>query len=367
MVETALYHTTANILAPARLPGAAALMAYGTELKSAVHGPLFPVVLLFFSRMGGTTYFDHGWRRADRHVVVLGVLRRPAHRRARGGYPAVSSPRSTELWLIDGVLFPEGLMAALVVFTILAAYKWNDRPAAARAVSGLGRPHALARGEGVLLMVSWLLPLILRNKTLVRRERLRQFGLYVHRCLLVLAPWTIRNLFAFEVSSALHDSNEVLMYANCKRHVSGQVPRFWVFDCQDRIRARRGRSSWRRSRRRRYWRRSASTNQGPQRTSARGRSRSRRSAVDVFRPGRTEFAPIEGRNGTARKWVCSRTTRRRVRYQRQSAPAQGRVRLLPLTSQFCRSRSPRRGIRHGALPRPGRTVLCLLAAVGVAR
>ena len=54
------YHTTANVLARGRgFPEPLNWIAFGVHRPSALHGPLYPIVLSISSRLGGTTYFDH--------------------------------------------------------------------------------------------------------------------------------------------------------------------------------------------------------------------------------------------------------------------------------------------------------------------
>ncbi|MCU1360578.1 MAG: glycosyl transferase, family 39, partial [Ilumatobacteraceae bacterium] len=371
------YHTTANTLAAGRgFPEPLHWIAYGTELKSAVHGPLFPLVLSFFSRMGGTTYFDHRMAAAlIGAVVVLGVVLvgNAIAGRTVAVIAGVIASFYPNLWLIDGVLFPEGLMAALVVFTILAAYKWNDRPGwkLAATLGALVGLTALARGEGVLLMVLLVLPLILRNKSLVRRERLKQFGLSCVACLLVLAPWTIRNLGAFQVFVPLStNSNEVLMYANCNDAYHGKFIGFWVFDCQERIREAKGDPPGDEAQKAAYWRAIGldyikdHKGQLPEVILARvGRQ------WDVFRPWQNaELAPIEGRNengarvGLFAYYALVAFGINGVRLLRKR-----RVKLLPLTSQLL-SVTITAAAAYGTarFRAPAEPVLCLLAAVGVA-
>ncbi|MCU1387218.1 MAG: hypothetical protein JWL72_556, partial [Ilumatobacteraceae bacterium] len=371
------YHTTANTLAAGRgFPEPLHWIAYGTELKSAVHGPLFPLVLSFFSRMGGTTYFDHRMAAAlIGAVVVLGVVLvgNAIAGRTVAVIAGVIASFYPNLWLIDGVLFPEGLMAALVVFTILAAYRWNDRPGwkLAAALGALVGLTALARGEGVLLMVLLVAPLILRNKTLVTRERLKQFGLACVACLLVMAPWTIRNIRAFEVFVPLStNSNEVLMYANCNDAYHGKFIGFWVFDCQERIREAKGDPPGDEAQKAAYWRAIGldyikdHKGQLPEVILARvGRQ------WDVFRPWQNaELAPIEGRNengarvGLFAYYALVAFGINGVRLLRKR-----RVKLLPLTSQLL-SVTITAAAAYGTarFRAPAEPVLCLLAAVGVA-
>ena len=180
------YHTTANVLAAGRgFPEPLKWIAFGRHVASAFHGPLFPMMLSFSSRIGGTAYIDHRLMAAlFGTAAVLGVMLVGYYlgeRSSLGGrtvaiVAGLIAAFYPNLWLIDGVLFPEGLMAALVVFTILVAYRWNDRPRYVLAIvlGALIGLTALTRGEGVFLMVLLVLPLMLRQQQLPMRDRWKQ-------------------------------------------------------------------------------------------------------------------------------------------------------------------------------------------------
>ena len=371
------YHTTANVLAAGRgFPEPLHWIAYGQELKSAFHGPLFPIVLSFFSRLGGTTYVDHRMVASLLGtLVVLGVVLVGRHLAGRSvaiiaGIIASFYPN---LWLIDGVLFPEGLMAALVTFTILAAYKWNDRPRwqLAAGLGALVGLTALTRGEGIFLMALLVLPLMVRKRSLVTKERVKQFGIACAACLVVLAPWMIRNVATFEEFVPLStNGSEVVVYANCDTTYSGKFLGFWDFGCEERIRERDGEFPGDESQRTNAWRKVGvdyakdHISELPKVVLARvGRQ------WDVFRPWQNaEFAPIEGRNKNGARvglfsyylLVAFGINGIRLLHKR-------RVALLPLTSQFL-SVTITAAAAYGTVRfrAPAEPVLCLLAAVGVA-
>ena len=277
------------------------------------------------------------------------------------------------LWLIDGVLFPEGLMAALVVFTILVAYRWNDRPRYVLAIvlGALIGLTALTRGEGVFLMVLLVLPLMLRQRELAVRDRWKQVLVTGVACLAVLAPWMVRNLVTFEEFVPLStNGNEVLVYANCDDAYYGKFLGFWSFDCQERIRQATGDPQGDESQRAKYWRdvgvdyAKDHVSRLPVVVAARvGRQ------WDVFRPWQNaEFAPIEGRDKQGARLgliayyalVAAGINGVRVLWRR-------RVTLLPLGAQIA-SVTITSAFAYGTVRfrAPAEPVLCLLAAVGIA-
>ena len=371
------YHTTANVLAAGRgFPEPLHWIAYGQELKSAFHGPLFPLVLSFFSRLGGTTYLDHRMVAAMLGaLVVLGVLLvgRYLGGRSVGIIAGVIAAFYPNLWLIDGVLFPEGLMAALVAFTILCAYRWNDRPhwKLAAGLGALVALTALTRGEGIFLMVLLVLPLMIRKKTLLTRQRWRQFAVACGACLVVLAPWMIRNIVTYKQFVPLStNGNEVLVYANCDEAYNGKFIGFWYFDCQERIRQQFGEPPGDESQRAAAWRKIgidyAKDHLGrlPEVVAARvGRQ------WELFRPWQNaEFAPIEGRNKNgARLGLFSYYALVAFGINGVRILRKRRVALLPLTAQLV-SVTITAAAAYGTVRfrAPAEPVLCLLAAVGVA-
>ena len=305
------YHTTANVLAAGRgFPEPLKWIAFGRHVASAFHGPLFPMMLSFSSRIGGTAYIDHRLMATlFGTAVVLGVMlvgHYLGERTSLGGrtvsiVAGLIAAFYPNLWLIVGVLFPEGLMAALVVFTILVAYHWNDRPRYVLAIvlGALIGLTALTRGEGVFLMVLLVLPLMLRQRELAVRDRWKQVLVAGVACLAVLAPWMVRNLVTFEEFVPLStNGNEVLVYANCDDAYYGKFLGFWSFDCQERIRQATGDPEGDESQRAKYWRdvgvdyAKDHVSRLPVVVAARvGRQ------WDVFRPWQNaEFAPIEGRD-----------------------------------------------------------------------
>jgi hypothetical protein len=241
------YHVTANLLAAGRgfLEPLRWLDAQA-RLPSALHGPLYPMVLSVSSRLGGTTYVDHKFvsiliGTATVLVTAL-VAGRLAGRRAAliAGTLAALYPN---LWLIDSLMFPEGLFALLTTLCILVSYMWRDRPrwALAALLGALIGLAGLTRGEGLLLGPLLAVPWILGHRGLAMRVRWRQLLVSGCACLIVVLPWTVRNATSFEAFVPISsNSNELVMYANCPDTYSGWMLGYWSYDCQQRYRAAHG-------------------------------------------------------------------------------------------------------------------------------
>ncbi len=141
------YHTTANMLAQGRgFSEPLNWIAFGKQIPSAVHGPMYPVVLSISSRLGGTTYFDHKMLSCliGTGVVLAVWLRCPAYRRTcrRRCWPLAFAAVYPNLWIIDGVLFPEGLTALLTTLAILDGYRWRRTPRLSTAIAHRGDSRA---------------------------------------------------------------------------------------------------------------------------------------------------------------------------------------------------------------------------------
>ena len=370
------YHTTANALAAGQgFIEPLNWIAYGDHLPTALHGPLFSMVLSLPSRIGGTTYFDHRMMATlCGTAVVLGVILvgRQVGGRAVALVAAAIAAFYPNLWLIDGVLFPEGLMAALVMFSIWCAYRWADRPSyrIAAILGVLIGLTALTRGEGVLLMVILVPPLMLRKRSLVFRDRTKHVLVAGLGCAVILGPWMVRNLASFEEFVPLStNGNELLVYANCDDTYNGKFLGFWVFDCQERIRQEFGDPPGDASQTSAFWGEigvdyiSDHKSELPKVVLARvGRQ------WDLFRPlQNVEFAPIEGRDrdgaliGLISFYGLAALSINGVRVLRRR-----KVSLLPLGTQFL-SVTLTAAYAYGTVRfrAPVEPVLCLLAAVGV--
>jgi 4-amino-4-deoxy-L-arabinose transferase-like glycosyltransferase len=241
--DPVFYHVTGNLLAHGHgFWDQVTWVQDGRPLASAMHGPVFPMALAFFSRLGGTGYFDHQMASillgVTQVAAVIALTRLIAGRRAAlvAGLLAAAYPN---IWITDGTMFVEGLMAFFTTMATWYAYRWHhDHRRRAIVMLGLCIGlAALTRGEAILLVVLLLAPLVLRAKDLARSERWRQLLIGAAVFCAVLMPWMIYNSTRFEVFVPLStNSNEVLFYANCPDAYIGPSIGFWSFSCQTRYR-----------------------------------------------------------------------------------------------------------------------------------
>ena len=374
------YHSTANMLANGLgFPEPLNFIAHQRWMASALHGPLYPFVLSFGSRFGGTTFFDHKMFSLVIGTAVVAfvglVARQVARPEIRDRVAVVAMFLAAvypNLWIIDGVLFPEGLMALCTTATVWAAYKWKSAPARRWAIvmgllTGLA---ALTRGEGLLLSVLLIVPWVFLRRDLPVRQRIAHISWAAVACIIVIAPWTIRNARSFEVPVPLStNGNELFVYANCDVVYSGEFLGYWYFPCQEDLRDRGIDATGDEAEKSLFWREVGfdyardNIEQLPKVIAARiGRQ------WELFRPiQNTQFAPIEGRNEQAARagllmyyglaafsLVGVRELRRR------------RVGLIPFASLFI-SVTLTAAYAYGTtrFRVPAEPALCVLAAVGI--
>ncbi|MCU1452362.1 MAG: hypothetical protein JWN46_508 [Acidimicrobiales bacterium] len=239
------YHAQANMLASGLGFGEPFTWTQVHRLvPSAIHPPLFTLWLAPASLLGARGFLSHKTMAVFAGVgvvVVAGLLARRVAGTRAGLLAAALVAVYPDLWVIDGILWPEGLFTLVVGLTLVAAYRWIDRPtrtgaAVVGAAVGLA---ALARGEALMLLPLLVLPMVWAQRGAPRGEQLRRFALAGGAALLVLLPWTVRNLLTFDKPVLLStNSEEVIYYANCPDVYSGPLIGSWSFNCQVRARAR---------------------------------------------------------------------------------------------------------------------------------
>jgi hypothetical protein len=377
------YHTQANTLARG-LGFIEPLnwIARGAEVATAVHGPGYSVYLSFFSRLGASTWFDH--RIASSLVGAASVLLAMLITRRLAGTTAALLAGTfaafyPNMWTIDGVLFPEGLFIFLCGLVILFAYRWAEHHRRADAlVIGIAiGAAALTRGEGIFLIVLLCVPLVWLAKAIGRRRQLVSLAWMAVGCTVLVAPWMLRNLTAFETFVPLStNGNELHVYSNCEDTYNGKFLGFWLFDCQQRVRDPDGdgvvnfEPAGDEAQKAKYWQSvgfdyaQEHISELPKVVLARvGRQ------WDLFRPLQTaSFAPIEGRDPDWARVALA------CYYALAVAAVAGAPRLrrrgvslLPLGAQFV-AVTLTAVYAYGTtrFRAPAELALCVLAAVGVA-
>jgi 4-amino-4-deoxy-L-arabinose transferase-like glycosyltransferase len=187
-----------------------------------IHG--FEGQKLFFSVIGSGT------------VVLVALLGRAVTRSDRVGVIAgVMAALYPMLWLPDGALMAETTYGLFVTATLLAAVAMLRRPTPGRAVAlgVLGALAGLTRGEGLGLLV--LLAVAVALFSPVKLPWRRRIGLIAVSgivAVVVVAPWTIRNLSTFDKPVPISaNANEIWVGANCHDTYYGGLIGSWRFSC----------------------------------------------------------------------------------------------------------------------------------------
>ena len=278
-------------------------------MPTAIHPPLYSVWLAISNVVGADSWFAHkvmSCIAGTLTVLFIGLIAREVAGRRAGLIAAGLAAAYPNLWVIDGIGMPEGLFCLTISFSIWAAYRWWRTPTLPWALSlggGVGLA-TLTRSEAIFLVPAMLVPLALLNRSIEVRRRLVHLGVAAGLAVLLLVPWTVRNVLTFH-DPVLMSTNgtEVLVYANCYDAYHGTFLGFWVFGCQKAIIDANGIPPGDESQRASYWKQVgldyARDHAGrlPVVVAARiGR------LWDVYRPFQnTELSKIEGRP----RWVSN--------------------------------------------------------------
>ncbi len=206
----------------------------GAKIKTAEYPPGLPVVLAVATKAGASS-------ETSQRVLLCGIgaltvgLAGLIGRRLGGdgvGYlAALLAAVHPGLWNSDVSLMAEPLASFMGAALVLMALAVVDQPGRLRwalfgVVAGLGcfvRSEFLLMGPALMAVVAW-------KTTDGWRPRLGRFALGVGVLVLVLVPWTVRNLVVFDgrLVPLSNNSGSVARGANCDAAYSGQFKGLWV-------------------------------------------------------------------------------------------------------------------------------------------
>jgi len=203
---------------------------------TAEHPPLFELFLAVVDKLGANSYEAHRLilgAVGTVNVALIGLLGRALANWRTGLVAAAIAALYPLLWTADGALMSETLYGTFILCALLAAV-WLARkpgPRPALLFGLLVGLAALTRGEGLALLVLLGLPLCLRGAP-AWRGRGALVGAMVGATVLVLLPWTIRNLDAFKSPVLIStNSNGLFIGANCPATYHGPLIGSWRFQC----------------------------------------------------------------------------------------------------------------------------------------
>jgi 4-amino-4-deoxy-L-arabinose transferase-like glycosyltransferase len=208
----------------------AEFLADGLLLPTAERPPLFPLLLGGLAELGVTGGDARlaGALTGGGTVAVLGLLGRELAGARAGLIAAGLAAVYPTLIAADGALMTESLYGLLVAVALLAAVRLLAArgPVPAVLLGSAAGLAALTRGEGLLLIVLLLLPLLRRP------GGLRAAAIAGLAFALVLAPWTIRNVSVFDRPVLVAtEGGETLAGANCRQAYYGEKIGTWQVDC----------------------------------------------------------------------------------------------------------------------------------------
>jgi hypothetical protein len=212
--DAAYYHGLANALADGH-----GFVNPATGAATALHPPLFPLVLTPASLLGLDSYNAHRvvvCVIGTGTIVGVGLLARTVAGERAGLIAAAVAAVSPVLVSADSAVMSETLLGLLVALVAVAAYRRS--PILLGVLIALA---ALTRGEALVL-----LPLLLPWR------QPRRAAAVVLACVVVLAPWTIRNATSFEKPVLLSTNDGGLIAgANCPSAYRGHDIGSWDLRC----------------------------------------------------------------------------------------------------------------------------------------
>ena len=200
---------------------------------AADHPPLYSLYLAVFSLFGGRSFHVHmvaSCLLGAATVFVCGLLGREVAGPRAGIVAAVIAAVYANLWIQDPLVTSESITMLLVAVAVLAAYRLWRAPSVWRATwfgvaCGLA---ALTRAEVVLFLPLVLIPLVLSKREWTKGLRPRVFVVGSVVALLVMSPWVVRNLLAFDHPIFLSGGGDItLASANCDATYYGDGLGWW--------------------------------------------------------------------------------------------------------------------------------------------
>jgi 4-amino-4-deoxy-L-arabinose transferase-like glycosyltransferase len=212
------YHWQANLIADGRGFLDPFQLLEHRERASAGHPPLYPLVLAGMSKLGLTSTLWHrslGVALGMVTIVLIALIARRVAGPAAGLTAAVLAAIYPIFIGADADLMSETLYGPLVAGALLSALSLRERPRAATAglLGALIALAALTRSEALLFVPLLALPVAWAGG---RDGRALRLTAVLGACVVVLAPWTIRNLSTFDrfVPLTTNDAT-VVAGANC--------------------------------------------------------------------------------------------------------------------------------------------------------
>lgn len=217
------------------------VLAAHTYRPSASHPPLYSILLSGLYVLGGHGALIQrslGLVLGTMTLVLVGLLGHRVGGERLGLIAALLYAVYPVMIAVDADLMSEVLYGPLIAGMLLAAFALHDRPTTKRAlilgaIIGLA---ALTRTEALLFLPFLLLPVARRAQPAARGRaapgRAALAGIGLLACLVVIAPWLIRNEVAFGRFVLISTNNQtVIAGANCAQTYHGVNMGGWDITC----------------------------------------------------------------------------------------------------------------------------------------
>ena len=234
-----VYHAGANLLADGKGFVNPPQYFYGEGANaSADHPPLYILYLASFSLVGLRSVLAHQLASVLLGlltIVIVGFFGRDVFGRRVGLVAALFTAVYPYIWVNDSLVMSETIALTLTAATMWQSYRFWRSPSwkQAAALGILGGLLGLTRAELILYV-----PLVAGMWALSRlrvhdwKLPLNRLGVMAACVLLVIAPWLIRNLTAFEHPVTLSTGLGItLAYTNCDTTYHGQFLGYWYYKC----------------------------------------------------------------------------------------------------------------------------------------
>jgi hypothetical protein len=216
------YHQISGLIADGKgFISPASYFLQGVKTPSAVHPPLWPLLLAVFARLGMRTLFEQQIVASlvgTATIVVVGCAARKVAGVRAGWFAAGLAAIMPTFFIYERELLSETLALLLVAIALLLALRFREQPSLGRALAvgltcGL---LALTRSEQVLLLALLLVPLLLLTPGIARRNRWLWLGAAVVVGIATIAPWSIYNSSRFKNPVLLStELGPTMVEANC--------------------------------------------------------------------------------------------------------------------------------------------------------
>jgi 4-amino-4-deoxy-L-arabinose transferase-like glycosyltransferase len=203
---------------------------------SAMHPPLYPLLLSGLYLLGGHTQLEQrslGLALGTLTLVLVGLLGRRVGGDRMGLLSAGLYAVYPVMIAVDGDLMSEVLYGPLIAGMLLSAFALLDRPNLRRAamLGALVGLAALTRSEALLFLPFLVLPVAWRARP-SWRGRGALAAMAILACVVVVAPWLIRNESVFGRFVLISTNNQtVIAGANCPKTYYGVNMGGWDVTC----------------------------------------------------------------------------------------------------------------------------------------